>query len=302
MKQQEAIFECVPNFSEGRDEAKVEQLVDCFRNQLGVKLVNFSRDVDHNRMVITAMGPFASLKAAVVQAVGTAVSCIDLNSHQGEHPRLGAADVIPFIPIRHASLQDADHLAKAVAQELAEKYQLPVYLYEQSATAPHRKALEKVRQGEFEGLKEKMMSEEWIPDFGPRCPHPTAGASIVGARNFLIAWNVNLKTGNLDIAKAIAKKIRFSSGGFPCVKALGMQMGSEGFAQVSMNLTDFNTTGMFEVFSAIQKAAAEMGVEVRNSELIGLLPLDAVVQSFGKSLMFEGLGTERIIESHLMDL
>lgn len=302
MKQQEAIFECVPNFSEGRDEAKVEQLVDCFRNQLGVKLVNFSRDVDHNRMVITAMGPFASLKAAVVQAVGTAVSCIDLNSHQGEHPRLGAADVIPFIPIRHASLQDADDLAKAVGKEIAEKYRLPVYLYEESATAPHRKALEKVRQGEFEGLKVKMMSEEWIPDFGPRSPHPTAGASIVGARNFLIAWNVNLKTDNIDIAKAIAKKIRFSSGGFPCVKALGMQMGSEGFAQVSMNLTDFNTTGMFEVFSAIQKAAAEMGVEVRNSELIGLLPLDAVVQSFGKSLMFEGLGTERIIESHLMDL
>lgn len=302
MKQQEAIFECVPNFSEGRDEAKVEQLVDCFRNQLGVKLVNFSRDVDHNRMVITAMGPFASLKAAVVQAVGTAVSCIDLNSHQGEHPRLGAADVIPFIPIRHASLQDADDLAKAVGKEIAEKYRLPVYLYEESATAPHRKALEKVRQGEFEGLKEKMLLEEWIPDFGPRSPHPTAGASIVGARNFLIAWNVNLKTDNIDIAKAIAKKIRFSSGGFPCVKALGMQMGSEGFAQVSMNLTDFNTTGMFEVFSAIQKAAAEMGVEVRNSELIGLLPLDAVVQSFGKSLMFEGLGTERIIESHLMDL
>lgn len=302
MKQQEAIFECVPNFSEGRDEAKVEQLVDCFRNQLGVKLINYSRDVDHNRMVITAMGPFASLKAAVVQAVGTAVSCIDLNSHQGEHPRLGAADVIPFIPIRHASLQDADDLAKAVGKEIAEKYRLPVYLYEESATAPHRKALEKVRQGEFEGLKEKMLLEEWIPDFGPRSPHPTAGASIVGARNFLIAWNVNLKTDNIDIAKAIAKKIRFSSGGFPCVKALGMQMGSEGFAQVSMNLTDFNTTGMFEVFSAIQKAAAEMGVEVRNSELIGLLPLDAVVQSFGKSLMFEGLGTERIIESHLMDL
>ena len=155
MKQQEAIFECVPNFSEGRDEAKVEQLVDCFRNQLGVKLINYSRDVDHNRMVITAMGSFSSLKAAVVQAVGTAIACIDLNLHQGEHPRMGAADVIPFIPIRHASLQDADHLAKAVAQELAEKYQLPVYLYEQSATAPHRKALEKVRQGEFEGLKDR---------------------------------------------------------------------------------------------------------------------------------------------------
>ncbi|HET9570645.1 MAG TPA: glutamate formimidoyltransferase [Bacteroidales bacterium] len=295
------IVECVPNFSEGRDKAKIERIVDCFRGMEGVKLLDYSNDVSHNRMVVTAVGSPEAMKKAVVNAIGTAVREIDLNQHRGEHPRMGAADVVPFIPIRNMTMEEAVQLAKEVAVEVSSVHDLPVYLYEKAASAPHRENLADVRKGQFEGLVLKMQDPLWKPDFGPTSPHPTAGASIVGARNFLIAWNVNLNTDNLEIAKAIAKKIRFSSGGFPCVKALGLYLADKGQAQVSMNLTDFTQTSMHQVFDCIREEAASRGVSIACSEVIGMLPLEAVVDSAVHYLQIEDFSKNRILENRLLE-
>jgi glutamate formiminotransferase / 5-formyltetrahydrofolate cyclo-ligase len=295
------IVECVPNFSEGRDRIKMERILDCFRGIDGVKLLDYSNDMDHNRMVITAVGSPSSMKRVVLKAIGTAMEEIDLNQHRGEHPRLGAADVVPFIPVRNMSMAEAVQLAKEVAAEAAKRFGLPVYLYEQAASAPHRENLAEVRKGQFEGLVEKMKDPLWLPDYGPSHPHPTAGASIIGARKYLIAWNVNLNTENLAIAKEIAKKIRFSNGGFPCVKALGIPLTDRKQVQISMNLTDFTQTSMQEVFDCIREEAASRGVEIAGSELIGMLPLDAVAETTGHYLQIEGFSKERILEYRILE-
>lgn len=295
------LVECVPNFSEGRDKAKMERIIDCFRGIDGVKLLDYSNDVSHNRMVITAVGTPEAMKKAVVNAIGTAVREIDLNQHRGEHPRMGTADVVPFIPIRNMTMDEAVFLAKEVAVEVAVANDLPVYLYEKAASAPHRENLANVRKGQFEGLTAKMLDPLWKPDFGPSMPHPTAGATIIGARNFLIAWNVNLNTNNLNIAKAIAKKIRFSSGGFPCVKAMGIYLADKGQAQVSMNLTDFTQTSMHQVFDCIREEAASWGVSIACSEVIGMLPLEAVVDSSVHYLQIVDFTSNRILENCLLE-
>lgn len=297
----EKLVECVPNFSEGRDTAKMERIIDCFRGVDGVKLLDYSNDVSHNRMVVTAVGSPEAMKKAVVKAIATAVREIDLNQHRGEHPRLGTADVVPFIPIRNMTMDEAVQLAKEVASEAASANNLPIYLYEKAASAPHRENLADVRKGQFEGLVQKMQDPLWKPDFGPSTPHQTAGATIIGARNFLIAWNVNLNTDNLDIAKAIAKKIRFSSGGFPCIKALGINLADKGQVQVSMNLTDFTQTSMHQVFDCIREEAASRGVSIACSEVIGLLPLEAVVDSAVHYLQIEDFTTNRILENRLLE-
>lgn len=295
------LVECVPNFSEGRDPKKMEQLVDCFRGKPGVKLLDYCNDVDHNRMVVTAVGSPEALKIVVVEAIGKAIELINLNEHTGAHPRVGAADVVPFIPVQNCSMDEAIQLANEVAACAAERFNLPVYLYEKAASRLHRSNLADVRKGQFEGLTEKMTSPLWIPDYGPATPHPTAGASIVGARNYLIAWNVNLQTNNLDIAKHIAKTIRFSSGGFPCVKALGLSLPEQGIVQVSMNLTDFTQTGMFEVFERIQKEAKLLGVEIACSELIGMLPMGAVADLAANYLNIKEFSSERILEYSILN-
>ena len=297
----EKIVECVPNFSEGRDAEKMEQLIDCFRGVQGVKLLDYSNDPDHNRMVITAVGEPQALKEAVLEAIGTAVRVIDLNTHCGAHPRLGAADVIPFIPIRHMSMDEAVELATDVASEAAYRFGLPVYLYEQAASAVHRMNLAEVRRGQFEGLEQKMQDPLWKPDFGPCAPHPTAGASIIGARKYLIAWNVQLDTDNLELATSIARRVRASSGGFPCVKALGIALKQTGKVQVSMNLTDYTQTPMHEVFECIRREAADKGVAILDSELIGMLPLEALAQTTAHYLQLRDFNRERVIEYRLME-
>lgn len=293
------LVECVPNFSEGRDELRMQRIVDCFRDVEGVWLLDYSNDVSHNRMVVTAVGSPEAIKRAVVNAIGTAVREIDLTRHSGEHPRLGSADVVPFIPIRNMTMDEAVMLAREVAEEASQVNALPVYLYEKAATATHRENLAEVRKGQFEGLTQKMQDPLWKPDFGPSTPHPTAGASIIGARNFLIAWNVNLKTDDLAVAKAIAKRIRFSSGGFPCVKALGIYLANKQQAQVSMNLTDFTQTSMKTVFDRICEEASALGVGIDCSEVIGMLPQAALAGTTIEDLKIRDFGPERILDNRL---
>jgi glutamate formiminotransferase len=295
------IIECVPNFSEGRDLEKIERIVNAFRAKENVKLLDYSGDKDHNRMVITAIGEPEAMKTAVIEAVGVAVKEIDLTRHTGQHPRMGAVDVIPFIPIKGLSIQEADTLAKEVAQAIGEQYALPVFLYEKSASAEHRRNLAIVRKGEFEGLPEKMKLPEWQPDFGPGERHPTAGAAIVGARMPLIAFNVNLNTNNLKIADEIAKKVRFIGGGLRFCKAMGVALKEQNCVQVSMNLTDYTQTAIYQAVEMIRFEAQRYGVTISGSELIGLLPLQAVVDTAAYYLGLEGFSTRQILETHWME-
>jgi glutamate formiminotransferase len=295
------IVECVPNFSEGRDRAKMERIVDCFRGKEGVKLLDYSNDIDHNRMVVTAIGSPQAMKAVVVEAIGTAVREIDLTQHRGQHPRMGAADVVPFIPVRNMTMEEAVQLAREVAEEVAQKYQLPIYLYEQAASSPHRENLAEVRKGQFEGLAEKMHSPLWKPDFGPMTPHPTAGATILGARNYLIAYNVNLRSNDLEIAKAIASKVRHIGGGLRFCKAMGVDLKEKNMVQVSMNLTDYTKTSVYQAFEMIKMEAARYGVQVAGSEVIGLLPLGVLVDTANYYLGIEDFTEERVLEYRMLE-
>jgi len=292
------IIECVPNFSEGRDLEKVERIVNVFRAKQDIKLLDYSNDKNHNRMVVTAIGTPEAMKKTIIEAVGVAIKEIDLTQHTGQHPRMGAADVIPFIPIKEISLEEADIFAKEVGKSLAEKYQLPIYLYEKSASAAHRQNLANVRKGEFEGLTEKMKSQEWKPDFGPEERHPTAGAAIVGARMPLIAFNVNLHTTDLEIADKIAKKIRFIGGGLRFCKAIAIDLKDQNKVQVSMNLTDYTKTSIYQVVEMIRFEAQRYGVSIAGSELIGLLPLEAVVDTAAYYLGLENFSTKQILETY----
>ncbi|MDR3218146.1 MAG: glutamate formimidoyltransferase [Dysgonamonadaceae bacterium] len=295
------IIECVPNFSEGRDLKKVERIVDAFRAKENIKLLDYSNDTDHNRMVITAIGEPTAMKTAVIEAVGIAVKEIDLTRHTGQHPRMGAVDVIPFIPIKGLDITEADALAKDVAQAIAEQYALPVFLYEKSASAEHRQNLAAVRKGEFEGLTEKMKLPEWQPDFGPGERHPTAGAVAVGARMPLIAFNVNLNTHDFAIADTIAKKVRFIGGGLRFCKAMGVELKEQNRVQVSMNLTDFTKTAIYQAVEMIRFEAQRYGVTIAGCELIGLVPLQAVVDTASYYLGLENFSMKQILESHLME-
>jgi glutamate formiminotransferase len=293
------IIECVPNFSEGRDLEKIERIANAFRAKENIKLLDYSNDNDHNRMVVTAIGEPEAMKAAVMEAVGIAVREIDLTRHRGQHPRIGAADVIPFIPIKGIGIGEADALAKDTARMIAEQYALPVYLYEQSASAEHRRSLAAIRKGEFEGLTGKMKQPEWKPDFGPDERHPAAGASVVGARMPLIAFNVNLNTDNLDIADRIARKVRCSGGGLRFCRAIGVELKGQNRVQVSMNLTDYTQTAIYQAVEMIRFEARRYGVAVSGSELIGLLPLQAVVDTASYYLGMENFSVKQILETYL---
>ena len=295
------IVECVPNFSEGRNLEKVERIVNAFRAKENIKLLDYSNDTDHNRMVVTVIGEPEALKHAVVEAVGMALEEIDLTRHEGQHPRMGAVDVIPFIPIKGIRLEEADALAKEVGKILAEKYQLPVFLYEKSASAEHRQNLAAIRKGEFEGLVEKMKLPEWKPDFGPEERHPTAGAAAVGARMPLIAFNVNLHTSRLEIADKIAKKVRFLGGGLRFCKAMGVELKEQSMTQVSMNLTDYTKTAIYQAVEMIRFEAQRYGVAMAGCELVGLVPLQAVVDTASYYLGLENFSIQQILETHLMN-
>ena len=295
------IIECVPNFSEGRDLEKIEKIVDSFRGKQGVKLLDYSNDQDHNRCVVTVVGEREPLKAAVIEAIGKAVELIDLTKHEGQHPRMGAVDVVPFIPIRNASMEDCIALSKEVGEEVAKLYNLPVFLYEKSASAPHRENLAAIRKGEFEGMEEKIHEPQWHPDFGPEQRHPTAGTVAVGARMPLVAFNINLNTNRLDIATAIGKRIRHMNGGFRFVKAMGVELSDRGFVQVSINMTDYTRTALYRVFETVKFEAARWGVTIAGSEIIGLVPMAALIDTAEYYLGIEDFSMAQVLESRIME-
>ncbi len=235
---------------------------------------------------------------AVVEAIGIAAQLIDLTHHQGEHPRMGAADVVPFIPIKNCTVQEADALAKRVGKEVAERFQIPSFLYEKSATAPHRENLAAIRKGQFEGMFEKMKQPEWKPDFGPDAPHPTAGVFAVGARMPLVAFNVNLDTPNLQIAKDIAARVRHSSGGYAFIKALGVMLEERHIAQVSMNLTDYTHTAVYRAYEAVKMEARRYGVNVVGTEIIGMVPMAALIDCAEYYLQVENFSMKQVLENN----
>jgi len=294
-----AIIECVPNISEGRRAEVVNTIVDAVRRVPGARLLDYSSDASHNRSVITLAGDAAPLKAAVLALFDAAVGAIDLRTHEGEHPRLGAVDVVPFVPIDGVTMAECVALAKDTAREVAERFAVPVYLYEEASSNPLRKNLEDIRRGEFEGLAAKISSDGWAPDFGPSTPHPSAGASVIGARMPLIAYNINLNTDRLDVAKKIAAAVRFSSGGFRFVKAMGVLLGDRKIVQVSMNLTNFEKTPILRVFDAVKREAERYGVSVLESEIVGLVPSAALVDVAASTLQLTQFTREQILETRL---
>jgi len=294
------IVQCIPNFSEGRDLDKIEKIVSPFRGKEGVKLLDYSRDEDHNRMVVTVVGEPEPLKKAVLEAVGVAVELIDMTRHEGQHPRMGAVDVIPFVPIRNVTMEEAVAMAGEVAAAAWETYQLPIFLYEKAATAPHRENLAAVRKGQFEGMAEKIQDPQWHPDFGNQL-HPTAGITAVGARMPLVAFNVNLDSNNLDFANQIAKNVRHLSGGLRYCKGIGIELKERGIVQVSMNMTDYSKTALYRVFELIRIEARRYGVNVVGSEIIGLLPMEALIDTAVYYLGVENFSMDQVLEKRIME-
>lgn len=295
------IIECVPNFSEGRDLDKIEKIVNPFRGKDGVKLLDYKRDEDHNRVVVTVVGEPQAVKSAMLEAMGTAIELIDMTKHQGQHPRMGAIDVVPFIPIKNVSMTEAVELAKEVAKEASERFGLPIFLYEKAATDPQRENLANIRKGEFEGMAEKIKLPEWKPDYGPAAIHPTAGATVIGARMPLVAFNVNLNTNNMDIANKIAKNVRFLNGGLRYCKAIGIELKDRGIVQISMNMTDYTKTALYRSFELIRIEAARYGVSIVGSEIIGLVPMEALIDTAVYYLGVEDFSMEQILENRLME-
>ena len=293
------IMECVPNFSEGRDLQKIDKIVAPFRGKQGVKLLDYSNDEDHNRLVVTVVGEPEPLRDAVLEAIGVAVELIDLNHHQGQHPRMGAVDVVPFIPIRNVTMEEAVALSKEVGKEVAKRYNLPVFLYEKSASAPHRENLAAVRKGEFEGMAEKIKQPEWHPDFGLAERHPTAGTVAIGARMPLVAYNINLNTPSLEIAHDIAKKIRFIGGGLRYCKAMGVELKDRGITQVSINMTDYTRTSLYRAFELVRVESRRYGVSIVGSEIIGLVPMEALIDTASYYLGLENFSMEQVLEARM---
>ncbi|KUK16140.1 MAG: Glutamate formiminotransferase [Petrotoga mobilis] len=293
------IVECVPNFSEGREKEKLGRIVDEIRKQEGVKLLDYSMDKDHNRSVVTFVGEPDQVIEAAFNACKKAAELIDLRTHKGEHPRMGATDVIPLIPIKNVSIQECVEYSKKLAKRIAEELNIPVILYEKSASRPEREDLAVIRKGEFEGMFEKLKQEEFKPDFGPDQPHESAGVTAVGARMPLIAFNVNLNTNNLDIAKKIAKAVRGKSGGFKYCKALGFELKERNIVQVSMNMVDYTKTPLYRVFQVIENEANRYGVNVIGSEIVGLVPLNALVDTADYFLKLEDFSYDRVLENRI---
>jgi glutamate formiminotransferase / 5-formyltetrahydrofolate cyclo-ligase len=294
-----AIIECIPNVSEGRRADVVEGIAGAIRGTVGVRLLDHSSDPSHNRSVFTMAGDAKPLVTAVLALYDRALGAIDLRQHTGEHPRLGAVDVVPFVPIEGVTMEDCVRLAKEVAAEVARRFAVPVYLYEEASSNPLRKNLEDIRRGEFEGLAAKMASDGWAPDYGPAAPHPSAGATVIGARMPLIAYNINLNTDRLDVAKKIAAAIRHSSGGFRYVKAAGFKLEDRNVAQVSMNLTNYHKTPIFRVFELVKREAARYGVSILESEIVGLVPASALIDAAAYYLQLERFSDQQVLESRL---
>lgn len=294
------IIECVPNFSEGRRKEVIEAILEEIKNIKDVILLDYEMDADHNRSVVTFIGKSKAVKKAAFAAVKKATELIDMEKHEGEHPRIGATDVIPFIPISDVTMKECAALARELGEEIAEKLDIPVYFYEEAATRSDRKNLANIRRGQYEGLKKEIAKDEKRkPDCGPAKLHPTAGATVVGARMPLIAFNVNLNTNDLKIAKEIAKAVRHSSGGLRYVKAMGFNIKNRNMVQVSMNLVNYKRTPIFRVFELIKSEAKRYGVSILGSEVIGLIPMDALIDCADFYLQIENFKKEQILENRL---
>jgi len=293
------IVECVPNFSEGRRKDVIERIIDAVRGVEGVKVLDYSSDASHNRTVLTFVGEPMAVKEAAFRAAEKAAELIDMEQHQGEHPRIGATDVIPLIPISGVSMEECVELARDLGRDIGEKLGIPVYLYEEAATLPERKNLAHVRRGEYEGLKEAIKTPERQPDFGPAQMHPRAGAVAVGARPPLVAYNINLDTDKVEIAKAIARTIRGSSGGYPSIKALGVLIEETGKAQVTINVCNYKEVSLARVFETVKIEAERYGVNITGSEIVGLVPMEALLDAAAFYLRLEGFQLDQVLEKRL---
>lgn len=295
------IIECIPNFSEGQRREVIDALVEAAKSVPGVMLLDHSSDPSHNRSVFTLVGDPEHIGEAAFRLCKLASEKIDMTHHTGEHPRMGATDVIPFVPIQEVTVEECIEISKQVAQRIWDELKIPSFLYEYSATNPERKNLAKVRKGQFEGMPEKLLQPEWAPDYGERKIHPTAGITAIGARPFLVAFNVNLNTSNLDIANAIAKTIRGSSGGYAHCKAIGVLLEDRNIAQVSMNMVNYEGTPLYRVYEAIRFEAARWGAEIIGSEIIGLAPAKALIDAAEYYLKIENFDYgKQVLENHLL--
>lgn len=295
------LVECIPNFSEGRDRAVIDRLAAVAQSVPGVSLLDVQADEGHNRCVLTLVGSPEGMKEAAVELAKTAVSLIDLRRHNGEHPRMGAVDVIPFVPVMDVTMEECVELSRQTAERVWKEAHLPVFLYEETATAAHRENLADVRRGQFEGMPAKLKLPEWAPDYGGREIHPSAGVVAIGARKPLVAFNVNLDTDKVEVAKEIAKHIRASSGGFKGIKALGLLPVPGGRAQVSMNIVDYEAAPLYRAVEVIRMEAARWGVRVMGTELVGLTPAKALLDSAAYYLQLEDFDSRRqVLEYHLI--
>ncbi|MBA3687221.1 MAG: glutamate formimidoyltransferase [Chloroflexi bacterium] len=298
-----SLIECVPNFSEGRRAEVVDEIVRTVRQIDGVTLLDYSRDETHNRSVVTFAGSAEPVVRAATAAVGRAVELIDMEQHSGAHPRIGSVDVIPFVPLGATRMEECVDLARRFGEQIARTYELPVYLYGEAALRPGRRRLADVRRGQYEGLKAELGADpERDPDFGPKRPHPRAGAVAVGARKPLIAFNVNLATDDITLAQRIAETIRESSGGLPAVQAMAVQLENPGqprYAQVSMNLVDWEQTGIARVVSEIRQLARQFGADIDHCELIGLAPAGALLEVAAEALALRGFNADQVLELRL---
>ena len=295
------IIECVPNFSEGRNPENIEKIVEPFRGKKGLKLLDYQTDKDHNRMVVTVIGEPQALKTAVIAAIGSAIDVIDMRTHHGQHPRMGATDVVPFIPIKNVSMPAAVAFSKEVARAVAKKYSLPIFLYEKSASRPERQNLAHIRKGQFEAMADKIKQPEWKPDFGLPKIHPSAGVTAVGARMPLVAYNVNLDSSNIEIADKIARKVRHISGGLRYCKGIGIELKDRGLVQVSMNMTDYTQTALYQAFELIKVEARRYGVNVIGSEIVGLVPMPALMDTAAYYLGLENFSMEQVLETRIWE-
>ena len=295
------IIECIPNFSEGRDEKRVEELVSTAKSIPGVTLLDYSSDANHNRSVFTLVGDPDGIAEIAFQLCKKASEIIDMTNHEGEHPRMGATDVIPFVPIRNVTVDECVEISKQVAKRIWEELKIPSFLYEYSASSTNRQNLAAVRKGQFEGMPEKLLLEEWAPDFGERKIHPTAGITAIGARPPLIAYNINLDTPDLKIANAIAKAIRGSSGGFKYCKAIGIKLEDRNIAQVSMNMVNCEETPIYRVFETVKFEAKRWGVNILGSEIVGLANSKALIDCAEYYLQIEDFDYDKqVLENHLL--
>ena len=297
----EKIIESIPNISEGRNKEIIEACVDAIRTTAGCTLWDYSSDSSHNRTVITYVGSPEACEEASVKLAQKAVELIDLTKHKGEHPRMGCVDVMPFVPIKNATMEDCIALSKKVGERIAREADLPVFLYEKSASSSHREDLAKLRKGQFEGMREKVKDSKWVPDFGGQRIHPTGGIVGIAARPPLIAYNINLGTDNLEIASKISKVIRQSEGGLDCVKAIGIMLEERNVAQVSINMTDFTVTPLHRVKELVKAEASRYGVSIIGTELIGLAPMQALFDAAEYYLQIEDFNADvQVIENHLL--